>query len=157
MCFHIHTLQVYESRAIDLSHWEIVMCQCKIFKSIKMIDLHMALIDAKRLPKTHVLVVISCMHYQHMSHRNGHASLKGKWKIYQYAPLAYKVLTCNCPLSSKGQHKSTNVVDLHISQWRRTSFQWHKCPKTLVLVMTTKHIKNYISSPNIKFTKFSVT
>lgn len=124
-----------------------------------MIDLHTALIDAKRLPKTHMLVVISSMHYQHMSHRNGHASLEGIWKIYQYAPLAYKVLTCSCPPSLKGLRRSTNVIDLHISQWRRTSFQWRKwiAPRHMCLWWQLNILKFYILSPNIKFTKFLVT
>jgi hypothetical protein len=82
--------------------------------------------------------------------------IERKWKIYQYAPLAYKVLTCNCPLSSKGQHKSTNVVDLHISQWRRTSFQWHKwtTPRRLCLWWQLNILKIIYHLPTLNSQNF---
>lgn len=38
--------------------------------------------------------------------------------------LTYELVLHNCPVSMKEQHKSTIVVNLHIFQWRRTSFLW---------------------------------
>ena len=45
-------LQAYESQAIDLHHWLLVLCNWKIYKSITIVDLYSSFIDAGRLLRT---------------------------------------------------------------------------------------------------------